>query len=334
MAPRAGRRSRRVRGVVPVTRLIGHVLYVLATMVPGSVHCVVTSPPFFRLREYGHVVAWPAVTWRPYPGATAVVIPGTTCELGREDDVGTYVAHIVLVLRALRRVLRPDGTAWVHLGDKYVRKSLVGVPDMVKLAAVADGWVHRADVVWHKTNPVPNSPADRPVVDHERVLVLAARRSYYYDREAVTRWHDGPDGRRRRDMRTTWTLPSEKRPGHGSTFPVELAARCVRAGTPLRACETCLAPHERVVEVWHENPGGRTTNGPRSTERRAVSPGFSARRRRATRTAGWRPGCDHDGPVVPGIVLDPFAGSGTVAEAAVVVGVSSVGIDMSSACQV
>lgn len=311
-------------------RLIGHAVDVLRGIPADSVHCVVTSPPYYLLREYGCVVDWPDVAWKPLPGASPYITPAASCELGREARVEDYVGHLVLVARELRRVLRPDGTLWLDLGDKYVDKCLLGVPDRVKLALVADGWCHRADVIWHKPNPTPNSPDDRPVTDHERVLLLSPSRKYYYDRYAATQEHSGPDGTVRRDARTVWTIATKKKPGHGSTFPAELARRCVAAGTPLSACGRCGAPRKRVVDVGYANPGNRRTNGPRSTGRRATSPGFAARRRRVVEHRGWRATCSCGANDAPGVVLDPFAGTGTVADAAALVGVSSVCVDATS----
>src|SRR3990167_2510088 len=153
----------------------GHVLDVLATLPAASVHCVVTSPPYWGLRDY----KLPLITWPD----------GWTGHLGLEPTVEQWVAHLVEVFRAVRRVLRDDGVCWVNLGDSYAgagysnhantggcqrehggkqkhtRASglkpldLIGQPWMLAFALRADGWYLRSDVVWAKPNPMPESVA-------------------------------------------------------------------------------------------------------------------------------------------------------------------------------
>ena len=178
----------------------GDCLDIMATLETGSVQCVVTSPPYYGLRDYG--------------------IDG---QIGLEETPEEYVAKLVAVFREVRRVLRDDGTAWLNLGDSYngsgkagrnpeyqtrhtefgkpskeksrfgmpthikslKPKDLIGVPWRVAFALQADGWWLRQDIIWHKPNPMPESVTDRPTRSHEYLFLLAKSRRYYYDAEAI-----------------------------------------------------------------------------------------------------------------------------------------------------
>lgn len=226
---------------------------VLKRLPAESVHCCVTSPPYWGLRTYGsEPVVWGGSgdcehEWRPAPAATTkIATQGNTettkhpslaaqpkppgghycqrCgawagELGLEPTPDEYVEHIVEVFREIRRVLRPDGTVWLNLGDSYASgkpggglaslgqrrkvagahplnrgnksglglkpKDLVGIPWRCAFALQADGWWLRSDIVWCKRNPMPESVRDRPTKAHEYVFLLAKSQRYYYDAEAI-----------------------------------------------------------------------------------------------------------------------------------------------------
>ena len=184
-----------------VTILCGDALDQLKTLPDESVHCVVTSPPYFGLRDYGH-----------------------EGQIGIEDSPQEFVAALVEVFREVRRVLRSDGTAWVNLGDSYSQsgkggnpegsewsgfvgnkdreasakprpmnaksfgmkpKDLVGIPWRVAFALQADGWYLRQDIIWHKPNPMPESVRDRCTKSHEYIFLLAKSMRYYFDQLAI-----------------------------------------------------------------------------------------------------------------------------------------------------
>jgi DNA modification methylase len=179
----------------------------LRTLPDASVHCCVTSPPYWGLRDYGH-----------------------DGQIGLESTPEAYVARMVEVFREVRRVLREDGTLWLNLGDSYAaarggtsmpaetlaggvsgrgdtvakrgresgytphrdpaahglkHKDLVGIPWRVAFALQADGWWLRQDIIWHKPNPMPESVLDRCTKAHEYVFLLTKSERYYYDAEAV-----------------------------------------------------------------------------------------------------------------------------------------------------
>jgi DNA modification methylase len=163
-----------------------------------SVHCVITSPPYWYLRDYG--------------------VPG---QIGLEPSPAQYLDTIVQVFREVWRVLRPDGTLWCNLGDTYAsggrggggsymaergdgswqrrswvngwrsapsglkHKDMVGIPWRVAFALQDDGWYLRSDIIWSKPNPMPESVSDRPTKAHEYLFLLAKQPHYYYDAEAI-----------------------------------------------------------------------------------------------------------------------------------------------------
>lgn len=182
----------------------------LAQLPDESVHCVVTSPPYFGLRDYG--------------------IEG---QIGLEPTPDAYVSKMVKVFREVRRVLRKDGTCWLNLGDSYAStsigggagqnlaaladkwapnktprnpnrqdngtvkhaskaippgckpKDLIGIPWRVAFALQADGWWLRQDIIWSKPNPMPESVTDRCTKAHEYLFLLTKDARYFYDAEAI-----------------------------------------------------------------------------------------------------------------------------------------------------
>jgi DNA modification methylase len=166
---------------------------VLRTLPDESVHCCVTSPPYFGLRDYG--------------------VAG---QIGLEPSPEQYIAELVAVFREVRRVLRKDATLWLNLGDSYAvrnptgfrpgneaknggasnkngvgivsgskAKDLLMIPARVALALQADGWWLRSDIIWAKPNPMPESVRDRPTSAHEHVFLLAKAERYFFDVDAV-----------------------------------------------------------------------------------------------------------------------------------------------------
>ena len=216
--------------------LQGDASAVLAQLPEGCAQTCVTSPPYYGLRDYG--------------------VAG---QLGGEATPQAYVASLVAVMRAVRRVLAGDGTLWLNLGDSYgPDKQLLGVPWRVALALQADGWVLRADVVWHKPNAMPETTRDRPSRGHEYLFLLAAQGRYHYDAAAIRepaaweRWgaqrstkREGKAGiadrskeeiaarfPKTKNKRTVWTIPTQSYKGaHFATFPEALVEPCVLAGS-------------------------------------------------------------------------------------------------------
>jgi len=180
--------------------LVGDVRGSLHRLPDGAVRCVVTSPPYWGLRDYGH-----------------------DGQIGLEQTPDEYVREMVGVCREVRRVLADDGTLWLNLGDSYAGsgkgrnadgthqeggkqgtsrgtvegqlfkaqvdglkpKDLVGIPWRVAFALQADGWYLRQDIIWAKPNPMPESVTDRCTKAHEYVFLLTKQPRYYFDYQAI-----------------------------------------------------------------------------------------------------------------------------------------------------
>lgn len=214
---------------------VGDAAEVVAGMPTGSVDCVVTSPPYWGLRDYR--------------------IAG---QFGAESTVDLYVAHLVEVFGRVSRVLRPSGTVWLNLGDcfggswgNYVargsvartvsvraasrygvhrppqsafrRKDLVGVPWRVALSLQERGWLVRNAVVWEKPNARPESVGDRLAQRYETVFLLTRSSEHWFASDSVLD-QAGPD---------VWRVPTGRSgTGHPAAGTLEIARRCVRLGCP------------------------------------------------------------------------------------------------------
>jgi DNA modification methylase len=237
-----------------VTIYCGDCIDVMRELPEESVNCVVTSPPYWQLRDYG--------------------ING---QIGLEATLEDYIGKLVAVFREVRRLLAPDGTCWVNLGDTYAtrnhgvikRKDLCGLPWRVAFALQDDGWHLRSDVVWHKPNPMPTSQKDRPTLAHEYLFLLTKNVRYQFNIEAPgyaenciesnrrklkmpDGWDTGPGGHGsfhrngrekgkadnatatdKRNRRSVWRIPIEPFAGaHFATFPRALITPCIAAGCP------------------------------------------------------------------------------------------------------
>jgi DNA modification methylase len=221
-----------------ITLLQGDALEILRTLPDQFVNAGITSPPYFGLRNYG--------------------IEG---QLGLEERPEDYIANLVAVFQEFRRVLRRDGTLWLVIGDSYSRKNLLGIPWRLALSMQADGWILRQDIIWHKTNPLPNPAKGRCTSSHEYIFLLAKSEHYYFDYESImepaadpllsrrkprvfgaknpvgTLRHDTgntftDNGRRRK--RDVWSVPvnGKVKEAHFATFPPALIKPCIEAGCP------------------------------------------------------------------------------------------------------
>lgn len=213
---------------------------VLQTFADESVHCCITSPPYWGLRDYG-----------------------TDKQIGLEDEPKKFVEELVGVFREVRRVLRNDGVLWLNLGDSYAGnnsrasnngragfgtpregvfartgeglkpKDLVGIPWEVALALRNDGWYLCQDIIWHKPNPLPESVKDRCTKAHEYIFLLSKSPSYYFDYEAIREPAVGSTDDGLKNKRSVWTVPVRPYKGsHFATFPPELIRPCILAGCP------------------------------------------------------------------------------------------------------
>ncbi len=220
----------------------------------------------------------------------------------------------------------------------YKPKDLMGMPWRVAFALQADGWYLRSDIIWSRPNPMPESVTDRPTKSHSYVFLLAKSPRYFFDQEAVRENGAEPERQRAdrigganghkvhhsegavmgtsatRNIRSVWTIPTASYPGaHFATFPPKLVLPCIKAGTSERGCcPECGAPWVREVTrgrvLDHETcRDGKTMSGPYAKQA-AIRNGILP----TSITTGWHPSCAHGGEPVPCVVLDPFAGTGTV----------------------
>lgn len=222
----------------------------LATLPDDCIDCTITSPPYFRQRDYG-----------------------STDQIGQEPTPREYVDRMVALFQQCLRATSPTGSLWLVLGDKYLDGQLLGMPWRVAIALAESGWVLRSDIIWHKPNAMPSAVKNRPTTDHEYVFFFTkSRENYYYDADAVRQPHvtftaqsrmrggrrhfgqrDGtpeqgknqgnnnlhtgrwdqafhPKGRNRR---TVWSVPLSKfREAHFAVFPETLVETCMLAGSP------------------------------------------------------------------------------------------------------
>lgn len=283
----------------------------MRTLPDASVHCCVTSPPYWGLRDYGH-----------------------DGQIGLESTPDAYVARIVKVFREVRRVLRDDGTLWLNLGDSYAAttkqsgrndhdrphngetrgtydvgtagaktklrvslgslkpKDLCGIPWRVAFALQADGWWLRQDIIWHKPNPMPESVRDRCTKAHEYVFLLTKSERYYYDAEAVSEALSG----------------KPHAPGN----------KCVADAGHLRNDFGTDA----MQRVW----GASGRRNRRSVWTVTTKPYSGAHF--AVMPSDLVEPCIKAGCPEGGIVLDPFAGSGTTLAVAAELGRSGIGCEL------
>jgi len=227
---------REIEAAPGVRVIFGDALEALKTLPAESVNCVVTSPPYWGLRDYSRCpcsLTEPRSVGDPgnaQGGAASLaggrpraegpdpkcrvcggsgIVPGVNeMQIGREDSVEAYIGRIVAVFDEVHRILRKDGTLWLNLGDTYFGdsagnrrsaaragglkpKDLVGIPWRVAFALRDAGWYLRAEVIWNKPNPMPDSTKDRPTRAHEQIFLLAKESHYAYDDDAIREaWTD------------------------------------------------------------------------------------------------------------------------------------------------
>jgi DNA modification methylase len=260
--------------------LVGDNRQALKELPDASVQTVVTSPPYWGLRDYGH-----------------------DNQIGLEQSPEDFIEQLCIVFDEVWRVLKDDGTIWVNLGDSYAgsgaggggnrkgnehgqhdafveigrpatpnglkAKDLVGIPWRFAFAMQARGWYLRSDIIWHKPNPMPESVTDRPTKSHEYIFLMTKSPRYYYDHEAIKEdaiWAEEKragkgrlhyDGKRqgekgtgqenfvsivdKKNKRSVWSVNVKGyKEAHFATYPTELIEPCILAGS--KENDTVLDP--------------------------------------------------------------------------------------------
>lgn len=289
--------------------LTGDCRDILPTLPADSVHCCVTSPPYFGLRSY-----------------LRADHPDKAKEIGSEHTPEEFVATLVAVFREVRRLLRDDGTLWLNLGDSYANdskwggssggkhasalhgstgvgrtkvrtglksKDLIGIPWMVAFALRADGWYLRQDIIWSKPNPMPESVRDRCTKAHEYIFLLSKGPRYYFDAEAMSE-------------------------------------PAIHAGTIVKSKGKYNDGNDKAIKGYETHVVGerlvKATRNRRSVWTVTTKPFKGAHF--ATFPAALAEPCILAGSPPGGVVLDPFFGSGTTGQVAQRLGREWIGIDL------
>jgi len=254
--------------------ILGNAKDELQKLPRNSIHCCITSPPYYGLRDYGNEK-----------------------QLGLESSPEEYVKNLVEVLSEVKRVLRNDGTLWLNLGDSYwggkgqsgtkgasfqeerhslksslnrgyqtlggskltkptdgkhpiiKPKDLIGIPWRVAFALQADGWWLRQDIIWQKPNPMPESVLDRCTKSHEYIFLLAKSKEYFFDSEAIKESSSCANSGSIRNKRDVWSVNTKPyKDAHFATFPESLIEPCILAGTSEKGCcPICGSPIKRSI---------------------------------------------------------------------------------------
>jgi DNA modification methylase len=290
-----------------VTLLLGDSLEVLRTLAVGSVDCIVTSPPYYGLRDYG--------------------VPG---QYGLEASPAEYVETMRALFAEARRVLADDGTLWLNLGDSYAyppgsthkqgqtgqrrdctftaetvrgttalpTKNLIGMPWRTALALQEDGWILRNEVIWYKHNAMPESVRDRLSNRHEHLFLFTKQARYHFDLDAIREPAAYPGGR-------TWA----ERKASGEPVKYGLAGQAAGGNGGFAASDKGRNPGDVWEITTRPYPAAHFAVFPIDLPIRCIK-------------AGCRPG---------GTVLDPFSGSGTTGAAARQLDRRYLGIDLNPA---
>lgn len=275
-------------------------LNILKQMPDESIDCVVTSPPYWGLRDYS-----------------------TTGQIGLEPTIQEYIDVMTEIFSEVKRVLKNDGTLWLNMGDSYCGggrggnseiynhdhsaqgicyampcelkpKDLIGMPWRVAFALQDDGWYLRSDIIWHKPNPMPESVTDRPTKAHEYIFLMSKSVKYYYDAEVIAEPQVEYENNRRLREREKGLNSVYKLQRDGNTGLQDQgkngAVRSVKARHDL-----ALKGTRNKRTVWTIPTQGYSEAHFATYPVNLIFPCIKA---------GCRPG---------GIVLDPFMGSGTTA---------------------
>jgi DNA modification methylase len=312
----------------------------------ASVDLIVTSPPYWRKRDYGFAR-----------------------QIGQEETPQAFVKNLIEALKEWRRLLTPWGSVLINIGDSYWNRSLAGIPGRLEAAACDDGWILRNRIIWAKEGGMPEPAKNRLANRHEYILHLAVTFDYYYD--AVGYAELFGNGSTPGDV---WEIGLRRNTGHHlAPFPDELVERSIVLACPFEVCSVCGQPRKRIIKRTAEldptrpqarramelarekkltpahisaiqatgiSDAGKALRVQTGTGRNSDRVKVLAEEAKAAlggyfreftfakkRTVGWTD-CGCSRPFRPGIVLDPFAGTGTTLRVANRLGRSAIGVDL------
>jgi DNA modification methylase len=311
-----------------------------------TVDLIVTSPPYWQKRDYGHIG-----------------------QVGLEESPQEFVANLVAAMREWRRILKPSASIFLNIGDTYFKKSLVGVPGRLEAAACDDGWVLRNRIIWAKEGGMPEPAKNRLANRHEYILHFAQSDRYYYD--AVGYSEKYGNGSTPGDI---WSISLRRdTSNHLAPFPEELVERAITLACPSQVCPACghlrsrvfqrtakldatrpqarramelaantgLTPaHIAAIQATGISDAGKALRVQTGTGKNAAQVQRLAAEAKIAlggyfreftfakkETIGWTK-CDCKQKFGPAIVLDPFAGTGTTQRVAAAMGRVGVGVDL------
>lgn len=296
--------------------LYGDALEQLRTLPNQSVHCCITSPPYYALRDYG--------------------VAG---QIGLENTPEEYIERLVRIFHEVKRVMRDDGTLWLNIADSYSgsgkgawknkerqketykvepgspqtrvrttqgnikKKDMIGIPWMLAFALRADGWYLRQDIIWYKPNCMPESVKDRCTKSHEFIFLLTKSSQYYFDYQSIQEPAYTTDRTAPRGSQGSFTKHSGRR-------KQDLVPDKRYIGFNSRYFSKPLSMMRRKRDVWAVSTVGYNGSHFATFPPKLIEPCLLA-------------GCP-----VGGTVLDPFIGSGTTAEVAQQLNRNCIGIEL------
>lgn len=382
-----------------------HVLEGLKKLPDESIDMVITSPPYWSLRDYGkHTDAiWGGdpnckhqfkkkVTIKKHKGGknscvgnnrkgvSAFTNTSQFCckcdawkgQLGLEPSIDLFIEHLVSIFDEIKRVLKKTGTCWVNLGDTYYTKSgnsfskdkisskkriqetglqkantlrgnselpakcLSLIPFRFAIEMVKHGWILRNDIIWHKPNCIPCSARDRFTVDFEHMFFFSKSKKYYFEKQYEPLKKVLDNNLPGRNKRCIWTIcPRPFKDAHFAVFPEKLCEIPIKAGCPKHVCKKCGMP-ELILESSH-NPyvfnirvRDVKMNQIKYADRKASKKEVENYKGRYTSKGRVKQvlGCKCNAGYEPGVVLDPFMGSGTTALVANKQGKNFIGFEL------
>ena len=321
----------------------GDALKVLKSMPNESIDCVITSPPYWGLRDYG--------------------VKG---QIGLESSVEEYIEKLCDIFDEVKRVLRPKGTCWVVIGDTYSgtnnktsklsEKCLVQVPARFSIEMCNRGWILRNEIIWHKPNAMPHSVKDRFSVDFEKVFFFTKSPKYYFEQQlepyrsdekyfyksinkgngefSKNAYISGPLTSEERDWfrlggrnkRSVWSIPFQPYKGsHFAVFPPDLIETPIQSGCPKFVCTQCGEPREKI---YQEGSGIALPKQMRDSQKGKTRRNDMHYPDKGKSFLGYTR-CECNADYERGIVLDPFFGAGTTAIVANRLNRNWVGIEIS-----
>lgn len=355
--------------------LHGDAKSMLSKFPDNTFHTAVTSPPYWKQRDYF-----------------------AKGQLGQEATPEEFIENLVDICKEVKRVLRKDGTFWLNIGDSYntssgfcrgtkgwkrkgrdkgsadkkaikhpyvKKKELFGVPWMLAISLQKDGWYLRCDIIWEKSNPMPDGAKDRPTRGHEYLFLLSKSPQYFYDYYRVLEdTEEKPDGVQsfgarnqkgtyrmdqersfqhygKRNKRSVWTTSVSSFQGdHFATYPPQLIEPCIMASTSeYGCCVKCGTPWSRQFEKVEVGVDPKMDKGLKKRKSESVNyfedecPTIEEEKETEYSlelvSKGWEKGCKcKTDEVTSCLVLDPFSGTGTTGEVALKHGQRYVGIEL------